>query len=421
MEFSGGAGYLAPVSPSASETPPRHERILRMFRRVTASGGFIAEIDGLRFIAIFVVVLFHLAVGLSIKAPQQFARPQANWLGAVAWTGFRGVELFFVISGFILALPFAGHFLKGSAKVDLRQYFLRRVTRLEPPYVLAMTLIFALLVLVKHRSAALLWPHLAAGLVYAHSLVFGTENLINNVAWSLEVEIQFYLLTPLLALLFAIPGKALRRAVIAGVCLASISLGWLLILPGDRAYLTIARFLHFFLIGFLLADVYLTDWKEKPARTAAWDLVTLLGWPALFAVLSSADAPPAGQAPGREPALLAYSFPFAIFLLYCAVFRGRLTSRALSNPWVTTIGGMCYTIYLLHNPLLSVVVDLTKGIAPTGSYAVNLLLQLAVAAPLLLLPCAAFFALVEKPCMRRDWPRRLVELFQSPRAAEGQR
>ena len=43
--------------------------------------------------------------------------------------------------------------------------------------------------------------------------------------------------------------------------------------PGDRAYLTIARFLHFFLIGFLLDDVYLTDWRERPPRTALWDLV----------------------------------------------------------------------------------------------------------------------------------------------------
>jgi peptidoglycan/LPS O-acetylase OafA/YrhL len=76
---------------------------------------------------------------------------------------------------------------------------------------------------------------------------------------------------------------------------------------------------------------------------------------------------------------------------------------------------MCYTIYLLHNPALAMINNLTKGIAPTGSYAVNLIVQLMLATPLLLLPCAAYFVLIEKPCMRRDWPRRLVERFQSPR------
>jgi peptidoglycan/LPS O-acetylase OafA/YrhL len=403
------------VSTPASEQSPRLARVLSPFRRVTTSGGFIAEIDGLRFIAIFVVVLFHLAVGLSIKSPAHYARTSGNWLGAVAWNGFRGVELFFVISGFILALPFAGHSLKGRARVDLRQYFLRRVTRLEPPYVLAMVLLFALHVLVRDRSAAQLWPHLAAGLVYGHNLIFGTENLINNVAWSLEVEIQFYLLTPLLTLLFAIEARALRRTVIIGLCLLSVALGSLYISPGDRAHLTIARFLHFFLVGYLLADIYLTDWGEEPARQWTWDLVSLVGWPLLFAAFNAIEAPAPGHAPVCEPALVAFFVPFAIFLLYCAVFRGRLTNRALTNPWITTIGGMCYTIYLLHNPALAMINNLTKGIAPTGSYAVNLIVQLMLATPLLLLPCAAYFVLIEKPCMRRDWPRRLVERFQSPR------
>ena len=58
--------------------------------------------------------------------------------------GFRGVELFFVISGFILGLPFAAHYLKGAAPVSLRKYYLRRLTRLEPPYIVALLVLFIL-------------------------------------------------------------------------------------------------------------------------------------------------------------------------------------------------------------------------------------------------------------------------------------
>src|SRR6202140_3875595 len=163
-------GAMAPLS----DEPPRPLGFLSRFRRVTASGSFIAEVDGLRFIAIFAVVLFHLAVGLAIKNPARFGRPQDSLLGAMALNGFRGVELFFVISGFILGLPFAAHALQSKPRVDLRAYLLRRLTRLEPPYVLCMVLLFGLQVLVRHRSAAQLLPHLSAGLAYVHNLVYAS-------------------------------------------------------------------------------------------------------------------------------------------------------------------------------------------------------------------------------------------------------
>jgi peptidoglycan/LPS O-acetylase OafA/YrhL len=404
---------------SVPESAPKGDgpRLLALFRRVTTSGGFVGEIDGLRFVAIFVVVLFHLAIGLSIKAPESYARPAGGWVAALAWNGFRGVELFFVISGFILALPFAAHFLIGGPRVSLKAYFLRRVTRLEPPYLIVMLLFYALLVGIRGRDAHDLLPHLAASLGYLHSLLYGYESTINNVAWSLEVEIQFYLLAPLLALLFAIRGKAARRATLVAICAASTALSWLCLHPGQRASLTIARFLHFFLVGFLLADVYLTDWAQKPSRSLRWDLVSLVGWPLLVFAWSLGAAPAAGLAPASEPALTAFFFPVAVFFLYCAAFRGQLTNRFFTNPWITAIGGMCYSIYLLHNPVLNTILARTKGLAPASSYAANLSLQLAVVTPLLLLPCALYFLCVEKPCMRRDWPRRLLDRISARPAA----
>ena len=405
------------VSTASRDDAPLRPRFLSRFRRVTTSGGFIAEVDGLRFVAIFSVFLFHLAVGLEIKAPPAYGRPADSWLAMAAWNGFHGVELFFVISGFILALPFAGHFLRGERPVDLKQYFLRRVTRLEPPYLLCMLILFALHVLVRGRSAAELRPHLWASLVYLHNLVFASESPINNVAWSLEIEIQFYLLMPFFALLFAIRGKARRRVAIAGLWLLSIGLSWFFISPGQRAYLSILRFAHFFLMGILLADLYLTDWRDRPERAAAWDLLSAVGWPILFLFWGAAQPAAPGQAPPSETLWAALVFPALAFLLYCAAFRGPLTGRALRNPWITTIGGMCYTIYLLHNPALAMILARTRGVATSGWYALDLLVQLALTAPLVLLPSCLYFALVERPCMRRDWPRRLLERIQSLRPA----
>jgi peptidoglycan/LPS O-acetylase OafA/YrhL len=395
----------------------------RQFSRVTTSGGFIAEIDGLRFIAIGTVVLFHLAVNLAIKAPAAYTPPDGNVLAAIARQGFHGVELFFIISGFILAVPFASHHLKGAPGVSLRSYFFRRVTRLEPPYIACMTLFFLAWVWLKGRNVDDLLPHLGASLLYLHNLVYGAESPINNVAWSLEIEIQFYLLVPLLASVFAIQPRWLRRAVVGGVAAICAVLAWAFVTPEvPRAYWSILRFLHFFLLGFLLADVFLVDWRGRPARGLAWDVVSLVGWPALFLLWAKVDGttfPPTATPRGLGSFVAALAFPASALALYLAAFRGRITSALLTNVWITTLGGMCYTIYLLHNPVLGAILGLTGRFSPSSSYTVNLLAQAAIAVPLMLVPCAVYFLAIEKPCMRKDWPRRLLERARAGFLATG--
>src|SRR5882762_7039250 len=107
------------------------DRLLRRLSRETTSGRFIPEMDGLRFAAIGMVVLFHLNGYLTVKSKAFYPAPPTDWLAQAAFVGFHGVELFFVISGFILGLPFASHYLKNKPAVPLRKYYLRRLTRLE--------------------------------------------------------------------------------------------------------------------------------------------------------------------------------------------------------------------------------------------------------------------------------------------------
>lgn len=110
--------------------------ILDHLSRRTDGRSFIPVVDGLRFLAIAMVVLNH--VGNNSRMPL----PLHPRLLQVFQEGHFGVEIFFAISGFILALPFARHALVGGKPVDLKRYFVRRVTRLEPPYLISLTLIF---------------------------------------------------------------------------------------------------------------------------------------------------------------------------------------------------------------------------------------------------------------------------------------
>ncbi len=390
----------AVVPPSTSFFSNYSTRVLRSLSRETSSGRFIPEMDGLRFVAIAMVILYHLNGYLMAKTTfyerGQMAPP--DWLCRSALVGLHGVELFFVISGFILALPFAARHLAGAPAVSLRKYYLRRLTRLEPPYFVTICLLLALGVW-AHRSAAIL-PHLAASLAYLHNVIYGAQSPVLGVAWSLEIEVQFYLLVPLLTLVFAIRNPRLRRVFLVGLTLATLAAQSWLAGKHPRFELSILAYLQFFLLGFLLADVFLTNWKNAPQRSRYWDMIALAGWPLLFLALQS-------------KVLTHWLFPALAFTLYCAAFRGGWINRLFCNPWITAVGGMCYSIYLIHYEVISAVGRFTKSVGAGLPNPAYLILQFVLVGSAIVVICGMYFVVLEKPCMRRDWPQRLWERAKS--------
>jgi peptidoglycan/LPS O-acetylase OafA/YrhL len=367
---------------------------LKGLRRRTTTGRFIAEVDGLRFIAIALVVFFHVHDYLTTKfrIPAGSAANE-DWLDRFAAVGHYGVHLFFIISGFVLALPFAAHYLGSRPPVGLRAYFIRRLTRLEPPYIFAMLGLAAALA-VTGAARAPVTPHLLASLAYLHTIVYGVPSTINVVAWSLEIEVQFYILAPALALVFTIRDRWMRRGVIVAAVTLILAFQARLA-PAAWVPLSVLGFLQFFLCGFLIADLYVTDWKSAPTRTRSWDIVSLVGWP-LLAYLWMHGSP--------DPVL----FIALAFMLFCAAFRGTTTSRVLGTPAIATIGGMCYSIYLLHFALISIIGRHTLPLGSGSAQWVHLLIQTAIIVPPVLVICGIYFALIERPCMERDWPQRLT-------------
>ena len=358
------------------------------FRRQTSSGMFIPEIDGLRFVAIAAVVAFHLHVQLARYYGVRLSGMSARLLQH----GDRGVSLFFVISGFILALPFASHWMRESARVDLRRYFQRRITRLEPPYILNLAVCAVLLVIINHESRATVLPHLLASLFYSHSLMFGSISTINAVTWSLEVEVQFYLAMPLLAYVFAIRSSLTRRSLlVAAMLIAGVSQAFWAHTP--RAELTILYHVQFFLAGLLLADLYLARPRE-PARRWGWDVLSLAGWPLVFLLESGS--------------VLHTILPFVVVALYWAAFHGRLANYLFRLPVLGSVGGMCYTIYLYHFLIIAFASRvLGHGVAAGTMIGVSIVLIAIVS--------AVAFLLVERPCMDRNWPRQLAAFVLRPK------
>lgn len=366
--------------------------------RITSSGRYFAEVDGLRFMAILPVLIQHLSERVQRYSPVDWATatsddPVAFW----ASRGTIGVFIFFAISGFVLALPFAKHHVQGSKKVALKSYFWRRITRLEPPYIVWMTLFFLVLLLKGGFAFADLFPHLGASLLYSHNLVYQEYSIINPVAWSLEIEIQFYLLAPLLAwLFFRWQQPWLRRGLmlagIVSILLAQQYFGWVA-LPYK---LTLLWQLQYFLVGFLVADFFLVEWQGARQEDGpwSWDILAVVSF-VIMCLSWSADLPKR------------LIFALALLVFMVAGFRGRYFTRLLRQPWIAAIGGMCYTIYLIHLPLLEGLTQLSTRISIGNSFGLNLLMQMLLLFPIIFLVSAAGFLALEKPCMDKDWPQKL--------------
>jgi peptidoglycan/LPS O-acetylase OafA/YrhL len=380
-------------------------KLLSKLSRVTNPGRtFIPQIDGLRFLAIMGVlachthdfVLFHH--GLPVYQPA----------GAVERTfeaGHYGVQLFFAISGFILALPFAKQMMSQEpGRLRLKDYYLRRVTRIEPPYIIHLFFLFLLCVLVfrrlppdVHYSLAqnphwlkYVSSHLLASLFYSSGFIFGGHPAINLVLWSLEIEVQFYLVAPLLAQVFRIRSAGKRRAIIGGSMIVAPILSRAIgggIFSGE----SLLAHIEFFLAGFLLVDFYLTRSFSFTARGLKWDVISV----AVFAAVAGF---------GREHWSV-YVMPWLILVGCLAGFHGRISSWFLSRPVITTVGGMCYTIYMYHYHLLSVTM---RAAMPFETHVLwlDFLIEYLIVSVLIILVCSVLFALFERPFMRRDWPAR---------------
>jgi peptidoglycan/LPS O-acetylase OafA/YrhL len=181
----------------------------------------IAALDGVRAIACLSVVEYHLNRFAFISHVLPFGF--STMATAYVLSGSAGVTLFFVLSGFLLFMPYVRSLLFDTAWPSARRFYTRRAFRILPGYYISL----ALLILLTHREylQPAHWQELGLFLTLLMDSSHSTYQAINGPFWTLAVEWQFYMLLPLLAWGFrwvVQRGSLQRRLNVVFLCLGGL-------------------------------------------------------------------------------------------------------------------------------------------------------------------------------------------------------
>jgi peptidoglycan/LPS O-acetylase OafA/YrhL len=400
--------------------------------KVVGQKNTIAVLDGVRAVACLLVIVYHIYYLLSLDYPlNNIAGPP---LTAVLLSGWSGVTLFFVLSGFLLFLPYAQAIIWQEKWPSARQFYLRRMLRILPGYY------FALLLLILLLHPEYLQPENLKNFAIFLALLMdapATHLKINGPFWTLAVEWQYYLILPWVALgtgWIAGRGKTPEQRLLYVICCLAVFMLWgigtryigryyFTFHPNDTflverpvmdkfllfTYGTTGKYYEDFSVGMLLSTLYIYTRNAAPDhalsrwfyRYRVWLLSAGLLW-LLF--LSVRRIFPAlsflGGAFGQFNWLCEVSYAVGFGLCITALLYGPSLSRtALELMPMRWLGAISYSLYIWHIPFFNF---LREKILP--SFAQNFYLDALLywlMALLVIIPfCYLVYRLIEQPWMR---------------------
>lgn len=346
----------------------------------------ITALDGVRALACLLVVGYH--INLITRDTHVWWPAQHPFVAALLLAGEAGVTLFFVLSGFLLFLPYARALITKSAWPSTRRFYLRRALRIIPAYYICL---FAL-ILLQHREYLQVdhWPHLVLFLIFFMDTSKTTFQAIDGPFWTLAVEWQFYLLLPLLVLgIRALVWRCSPRLRLPGVILClSLVIAWGMFsqfgleylqyhpLPAGPGWQIVSAFLlgrsgkylQDFAIGMLASLLYISmryaDARERIRQALRrfnpwlWGAgIALL----LFMALWHENAAHSNGSPWLDGVKGYYSlfgeagFAGGFGLCMLALLSGGATGlRVFSLAPLRWLGHISYSTYMWHFPILVV-------------------------------------------------------------------
>jgi peptidoglycan/LPS O-acetylase OafA/YrhL len=377
----------------------------------------LPALDGVRGLAISLVLAHHF---FELTAPEPGLVDRVAF--GVAESGWIGVDLFFVLSGFLITSIL--YDTRESARYFVN-FYARRTLRIFPLYYATLFVLFIVLPLVPHPLAAeyvrdssrhqgWFWTYLTNFHIASRGAWY--DYLVPTVFWSLAIEEQFYLIWPLVVWSFT--RQTLMRLCLA-LCVVALALRGALALGGVNPItlfvLTPAR-MDCLLLGGFLALIRRDDESfQRIARGAAWVA------PALGLVLLGLALPNA-TLDWRDP--LTSTLGFSAVALLCGgllvlvvnAAPGAAMRQMFENRALRTLGQYSYAMYIFHGPagtLVKRVYDVEHAPVVLGSELPRALLYGAIATLVTLAAAWCSWHLIERPFL--SWQIR----FRSAPAPSG--
>jgi peptidoglycan/LPS O-acetylase OafA/YrhL len=333
-------------------------------------------IDSLRGCAALAVVLYHMQEGGHVQGLAAIV----PGLGALFSQGHLGVQVFFVLSGFVVAHATFGR------KVDaafMARFILRRSLRLDPPYWASMALVIALGVLSTHFVPGKSYPVPSLEVLAAHVAylpVLLNQPLVNTVYWTLCLEFQFYICYVLLLWVAANAAKfvSAERA-FSGVLFAALLIADLWMVGSGPVNIPGLFLGHWFFFLSGVATWWAWHSSSREAHVIFFaQMVCMVG---VFAV-------------ARELALIVTAG--TAFAIYMAGRKGQLSAWLSARP-ILFLGTISYSLYLVHNPITGAAYR--AGYTLTGRSPVLELLWSVIAILVCVIAATVFYRLFELPSM----------------------
>ena len=296
----------------------------------------LPALDGIRAIAIALVVLFHARMLSGVLLPEWIELPVAS--------GWLGVDLFFFLSGVVLTLPYTL-----TTPPSPRAFFTARYIKIVPSYYLCLFVLAALCVNLTFTFNATV-KDFATHLVFIHNLFNETHDRYEVAFWSIAPEVQFYVILPFII------GPFMRRPwLVAGAMIAvSIIWRWWAINSGSLVDLKIHElpaYLDIYAAGMVVALAYVAL-ARAPARPYIWSIAMCAGVVGSL-VLMHSMLPGSGFPNWTLP--LAFNLVFRTLLgasFACATLGALLgvspVRSIIGNTVMRFIATISYNLYLWH-------------------------------------------------------------------------
>ena len=168
-------------------------------------GGYVPVADGLRALSVFLVAWFHIWQQSWLNPVLKLGSVSLNFNAPVR-TGYMMVDIMLLLSGFLLFLPYARARVDGAPLPGLRGYYIKRALRILPSYWLCVFIMLFVYALPGRQYGSMrhFLLDFLGHLTFTHNLTYegyiGTH--LNGVLWTLAVEVQFYLIAPLIGRAF---------------------------------------------------------------------------------------------------------------------------------------------------------------------------------------------------------------------------